>query len=184
MTASYDESEHCKEVYAHFGLAYYDAGVVETGIAIALLYAKFLTKWKDKIKTGGRTNFDRKSYEADFDAFFKDQHSQTFGNILKGLKSAYHIAPELADAIREGKTLRDFLAHHFYRERAVDFAARAGRDRMIAELMAMQEKFRALDRRVQDLTGPVKAKLGIEEETIGAFAEDFIRKAYAGKTPL
>src|SRR5690349_13125441 len=121
MSIEYDESEHCKEVYAHFGLAYYQSNCVEAGIAIALMYTNFLAVWKSKIKKHGRASFDRKFYEADHDAFFEEQHSQTFGNILKRLRAAYPISAELANALQIGKSHRDFLAHHFYRERALDF---------------------------------------------------------------
>jgi hypothetical protein len=40
----YDEGEHYKEVYAHFGLAYYMAGVFESGLANAILQLDYLTK--------------------------------------------------------------------------------------------------------------------------------------------
>ncbi len=181
MPEVYDESEHCKEVYAHFGLAYYESGVVETGLAIVLLYAEFLAGWKRKILQHGRAVFDRKTYEAEFDAFLKNQHGQTLGNLLKRLDRAVGIPAGLMEAIKEGKALRDFLAHHYFREHAVDFVTRLGRDRMIAELTAMQEKFRNLDLRVQQLGEPVKQELGIHEKMLKPFMEEFIRKAYAGE---
>jgi hypothetical protein len=79
----YDEGEHNKEVYAHFGLAFYLAGCFEHGLAIALMHAGFLRKVKEDIDRNGKRSFNRKKYEADFDAYMADQYAQTMGNLLK-----------------------------------------------------------------------------------------------------
>ncbi len=179
--APYDESEHCKEVYAHFGLAYYESGVIESGIANALLYGEFLMGWKDRIEREGKATFDRKIYEAEFDAYMNDQYAQSFGNLIKRLERVIGIPQDLKDVVAEGKRLRDILAHHYYRERSTEFVTRDGRDRMIAELTDMGEKFGEMDRRIQELLEPVKRKLGIRDGVIERFTAEFIRKAHAGE---
>lgn len=177
----YDESEHCKEVYAHFGLAYYQSGVIESGIANALLYGEFLMGWKEQIDREGRAKFDRKRYETEFDAYLKNQFAQSLGNLITRLDRVYGIPEELKLIIAEGKKMRDHLAHHYFRERATDFVTRDGRDRMIAELSAMTDAFHDMDGRIQELTQPIKRKLGIREEALNRFMDEFKRKAYAGQ---
>ena len=44
MSPADDEGEHVKEVFAYFGRAYHYASVLETGLAIALLFAEFLPR--------------------------------------------------------------------------------------------------------------------------------------------
>jgi hypothetical protein len=71
----YDESEHRKLLFAHFGAAFYLANCFEHGLAIALMYAAFLTEQREFIKKHGLKNFDQKKYETEFDTFFQDQFS-------------------------------------------------------------------------------------------------------------
>jgi hypothetical protein len=178
---AYDEGEHCKEVYAYFGMAYYESGVVESGIANALLYGEFLLGWKQRIEREGKASFDRGVYEAEFDAYMQNQFAQTLGNLFKRLDQVIGIPTDLKGAIAEGKKLRDFLAHHFYREHAKDFVTRQGRDRMIVELAEMGAKFEEIDRSIQALLEPVKRILGIREELLNKYMAEFSRKAYAGE---
>jgi hypothetical protein len=77
---TYDEGEHTKTVFAHFGRAHYMANVFETGLAIAIVQFEFLTSVAERIRREGRETFDQRRYEADFDAFMERQHAQTVGN--------------------------------------------------------------------------------------------------------
>ena len=177
----YSESDHCKEVYAYFGLAYYDFGVIESCIVNVLLYGEFITGWKARIEREGKASFDRKVYETEFDAYIQNQFAQTMGTLIARLDKVIGIPAELKEVIVEGNRMRNFLAHHYFRERAKDFVTREGRDRMISELYAISAKFTEMDRRIQTLLEPVKKKLGIPEETLKRFMDDFTRKAYAGE---
>jgi hypothetical protein len=179
--AAYDESEHCKEVYAHFGLAYYASGVVESGIANVLLFGEFLLGWKRRIEREGKEAFDRMVYEAEFDAYLADQFAQSLGNLVRRMETVVGIPPELKATIAEGKKLRDFLAHHYFRERASDFMHRRGRDRMIAELTDIRERFREMDRQIEALLAPIKNNLGIPQGMLDRYTTEALKKARAGQ---
>jgi hypothetical protein len=155
--------------------------VIESGIANALLYGEFLLRWKARIEKEGRQNFDRKIYEAEFDAYLANQFAQSMGNLITRLDQVYTIPAELKEISKEGKTLRDFLAHHYFRECATDFMHRAGRDRMIAELKDMVDKFHAMDERIGALTTPIMQQLGIREDALKHHVEEFKRRASAGE---
>jgi hypothetical protein len=178
---AYNESDHCKEVYAYFGLAYYDSGVIESGIVNVLLYAEFISGWKARIEREGKESFDRKIYEAEFDSYIQAQFALTMGQLIARLDKVVGIPAELKEVIAQGKKLRDFLAHHYFRERAKDFVTRPGRDRMLSELSDISQKFTAMDRRIQTLLEPIKQQLGIPEEVMRRFMDEFTRKAYAGE---
>lgn len=149
---SYDEGEHVKEVFAHFGLAYYLAGVFEVGLTHALLTLDFLHKQADEIKRVGQCGFDRTKYEAEFDAFYAEQETKTLGKLVKRLHELSDTDDALRDLIAEAKERRDFLAHHFWRERSEEFIRRSGRDNMLAELQEAQQLFQNADRAILTFT--------------------------------
>jgi hypothetical protein len=177
----YDENEHCKEVYAHFGLAYYHASVLETGMANAIMQADFLGRWKKKIDAEGKQSFDRSVYETEFDAFMQRQNEQTFGNLIKRFSSTFSISQDLQAKIIQSKDKRDFLAHHYFRERAEKFANREGRDQMISELEEIRELFRGIDKEVELLVAPIFPQLGINYETVERYVVQHLEKARRGE---
>lgn len=173
---TYDEGEHVKEVFAYFGKAYYEAGVLETGLAIALMQINFLTHVRDQYLVHRGKSFDRTLYEAEFDRFMENQHAQTLGNLIKRVSKLPDLSDGLKERLKEAKKRRDFLGHHYFRERAVEFANRAGRDKMISELHEDGEAFEALDRILHAELAPIRNKLGMtgkrfQEHLAGLYAE-------------
>jgi len=175
MHEDYDEGEHCKAVYAHFGRAYYLSSVLETGVALALLTADFLAKQKAEIERKGRKHFDSSRFESEFDTFLHRQHAQTFGNLMKRMQQLTNISDALKAELVRAKECRDFLAHHFFRERAEEFETRRGRDEMIAELRKAQVLFEAVDEKVSKFRKQIRERLGIREEVLQAHIERYIR---------
>ena len=157
-------------MYAHFGLAYYMANVFETGLALAVLQLDFLTEVMESLKRQGRKGFDRVKYEADFDAFMNRQHAQTPGNLIKRVQGLADMDASLKDLIAEAKERRDFVAHHFFRERSKGFASRRGRDKMIVELQSARDLFSAADRAATKFMEPRLNQLGMSNEIIQAHA--------------
>lgn len=172
---SYDEGEHVKEVFAHFGLAYYLSGVFETGLAIALLTLDFLTKQKAELQRVGKKDFNRSKFEAEFDAFLDSQHAKTLGNLIKRIRELTDANDALKALLTTTKGRRDFLAHHFFRERAEDFGRRNGRNRMLAELKEAQELFEAADRQLTAHMHPILTGLGMPVDVIEAHIREYIR---------
>jgi hypothetical protein len=172
----YDEGEHCKEVYAHFGLAYYMAGVFESGLANAILQLDYLTKVAEEYRTKGPGNFDRPTYEAKFDSFLASQHAQSLGNLIKRVQALADMDAGLKAQIIGAKERRDFLAHHFFRERAVEFNKRQGRDDMIAELVAACAIFDRADEALTGFMEPHRKKLGISKEFLAKQTALFLKE--------
>src|ERR1700681_837385 len=72
-----DEAWDVRETFAHFGRAFYAASVLEVGLAHALMFGEFLLQVGQNIKATKGKGFDRKQYEAEFDAFMERQFAQT-----------------------------------------------------------------------------------------------------------
>ena len=180
---TYDTGEHVKEVFAHFGRAYYLAGVFEIALANALLYLDFLRELKVKIQCGGMKNFDRPSYEAEFDQFMKQQHAKTVGNLIKRVHELTDMDEPLKVYITTAKVRRDFLAHHFFREHAEDFARRGGRDKMLAELYDAQELFESAARKITDYLDPIGEQVGMPPALVEAYTKEYLESFEDDENP-
>ncbi|QQM28868.1 hypothetical protein JET14_10920 [Martelella lutilitoris] len=170
---AYDEGEHVKEVFAYFGREYYEAGVLETGLAIALMQINFLCRVHDQYSADRGKSFDRTQYEAEFDRFMQNQHAQTLGNLIKRVSALPELSDILKERLRDAKKRRDFLGHHYFRERAVEFSNRAGRDKMIAELHNDGDIFEAIDRDLYAELAPIREKLGMAGEKFKKYLAQF-----------
>lgn len=161
---AYDEGEHVKEVFAYFGRAYYEAGVLETGLAIALMQIDFLGRVHDQYLADRGKSFDRTQYEAEFDRFMQSQHAQTLGNLIKRVSALPELSDNLKERLKDANKRRNFLGHHYFREMAVEFSNRVGRDKMIAELHNDGDIFEAIDRDLYAELAPIREKLEIGGE--------------------
>jgi hypothetical protein len=95
--------------------------------------------------------------------------------LIRGLNKAINLEDDMKARMDAVKVRRDFLAHHFFRERSVEFATRAGRDSMIEELERDHDLFQQADREVDALIQPYRAALGMSEEVLEFHYQKFLR---------
>ena len=158
------KSWETRETFAYFGRAFYMASALEVGLAHALLYSDFLAEVQRKyVQTKGK-NFDRVKYEAEFDAFFEKRFAQTMGNLVREIERIPEISDDLKKRIVAAKKRRDFLSHHFWRERAKEFATSQGCAAMREELQKDMELFEQLDREINTAMLPIRQRLGIKDK--------------------
>lgn len=179
--AEYDEGEHVTEAFAYFGRAYYEAGVLDSALALAILFIDFLPSVKSDYVKNDRRNFDRPAYEAAYNKFLADQHAQTLGNLRKRLFASSLIEDALKAEIDEVKEKRGFIAHHYFRERAVEFVTRSGRDQMIAELDEIGSYIDAVAHKVDAVIEKAQVDLGIKPEVIAAYTRHFMDSVGLGE---
>ena len=160
--------EHVKTVYAHFGLALYLAQVLEHGLANALMCAELLPRRAGK-------PVPRKEWEAEFDAFMDQQFEQTLGRLIRGLRSATSVPADLEGLLTDALKTRNFLTHHFFRERAESFMSRDGREKMIREFELAQKLFEAADERLTEVAKPLREKYGLSDERLKPFEEEYLK---------
>lgn len=163
------KDEHVKTVYAYFGLAQYLAQVLEHGLANALMCAELLPRRAGK-------PVPRKHWEAEFDLFMNQQFEQTLGRLIRGLGKATSVPTDLEGLLTDALKTRNFLAHHFFRERAESFMSRDGRDKMIEELERAQKLFDAADERLTEVTKPLREKYGLTDERLKPLEQDYLKK--------
>jgi len=162
------EDEHVKTVYARFGLAMYLAQVLEHGLANALMSAELLPRRAGK-------PVPRKQWEAEFNAFMDQQFQQTLGRLIRALKSATSVPSDLEGLLTEALEKRNFLAHHYFRERAEAFMSREGRDKMIEELQRAQKLFDDADARLTEVAKPLRERYGLTDERLRPFEEEYLK---------
>ena len=127
-----DRNDLVRDVYAHFGLAIYKAQVLEHGLANAMTYAS---------KVAGRLpTLD------EYDAFLESKFEKTLGALINDLKGHVCVDPGLQGTLSTALKKRNWLAHHYFRERPQTFMSDRGCATMIAEL----ESARSLCRCMQE----------------------------------
>jgi hypothetical protein len=152
QTEDVDRDELIREVYAHFGLAVYQAQVLEHGLANAMLYAS--------IAAG------RLPTLTDFDAFLNARFERTLGALVSELKMHVSVVPELAEVLKVALTQRNWLAHRYFRERAETFMSDEGCQAMLAELEAARDLFEAADRMLETTVSDLAVQAGVTDERV------------------
>ena len=159
-----DPNEHTKEVYAHFGLALYLAQVLEHGLVIALVYADLFP------------NKEPSQTRADFDLFMDKYFAATMGQMIKNFRKFVSVPPELEMVLLEARDKRNWLAHHYFRERAEEFMKEDGRENMIAELQGAQALFDRADGLLTDVTRPLRERFGFTDEKLEGYYKEYVSK--------
>jgi hypothetical protein len=145
-----DEEEQSKTLYAEFGAAMYFAQVFEYGVISALVALRLPEK--------------EKYTRQDIDEFIEGKYEKTLGALLRHLRGSMQLSDRLASLIEMSLARRNYLAHRYFRERAVPLQTIDGRDAMIAELQADQALFRETDRLLTEALLPIREKHGVTQE--------------------
>jgi hypothetical protein len=180
-TSEEEVVEHRKELYAHMGAAMSRAADLEVCLIHALLALDFLSAYAETIKQAGLKNFDRSKWEHDFDEFFEQHQKLPMGDLIKRFARFAGDKPELVERLKAVLKVRNFLAHHFFREHAASIFNWAGRDKMIAELWQAQSAMQEALEDVEIFVAPVRKRLRFDEEGIRRHTEACLRAARAGE---
>jgi len=169
-----EDSVQIREVYSRFGLAMYQAQVLEHGMVNAVIIARMLPRMRD--------HSDRLAWEDAFDRAYDVELAKTFGNMLCALE-ALELPKELIDRLRVAKIERDRLAHRFFREHDEDFLGSTGRTVMIAECEDAIEMFTVIDADLEEHMRPQRERHGITTEWIEGRLAAAIVAAEARESP-
>jgi hypothetical protein len=171
-----DEGWEVRETFAYFGRAYYMASVLEVGLAHSLMWGEFMTQEAEKIKATKGKGFDRKRYEADFDAFMDKQFAQTMGAVIQRATMLPAFTDELKERIEAARKRRNFLAHDYWREMSERFATSKGREGMREELLADAETFGQLDRDIDAAMIVIRQELGVDDKMLDDYSEAMMER--------
>jgi hypothetical protein len=142
---------------AKFGLAMYLGQVLEHGI-VNLLVSSGITP-------GIYANYEQ-TETVSVALFMK-----TMGALKRLLMERGIDLTHLENEVIRSVSLRNFLAHHYFRERASALGTREGRKRMLIELDQAVSFFQEVDARLDHLTIKLLEELGILDEMPEAMQE-------------
>lgn len=150
MSSPPTNGEQNKDVYTHAGLSLYWAQCFEMSLTNALLLFERATNIR--VTVG-----ELESLEADL-------RRKTLSRLLNSAKKIITFDNETKTKIDTALEARNFLAHHFFEDRARKFLTPAGRNDMIDELKKMQDTFMVADTIVMALCGTLCEAIGISKE--------------------
>jgi len=160
-----DRDDLVRDVYAHFGLAIYKANVLEHGLTNAMLYAN--------MAAGGLPRV------TDFDEFLTARFEKTLGQLIKDLKNHVPVDATLEEILKTALTTRNWIAHHYFRERSETFMSDRGCRSMIAELESAQDLFERAEKALDAVSKPFAEKIGLTEDRLEAYVAQVKLKAEA-----
>lgn len=141
-----------RELYARFGLTYYQSECLHWGLCMILAWSGLPSR--DLIT---RPRVEERLVQA---------FSLTLGDVAAKLEGV--LPTELSEELRKAVDIRNFLAHHFWFERAhLMFSAEHVRQ-LIAELDSYADLFDRLDTLVSEWSEPKRQELGLTDEVLQA----------------
>lgn len=166
------------DVFTQYGYCMYMAAALEGGLANAALQLEFLSEMKKNFESGKKP--DKAKVDKDFDAFIDKQHGLTMGQILKKIKGRDELSAETKKRIEDALAKRNYLAHHFWRERAEDFEIKNKYAELAEELKENCELFESITKELHDALRTDREKLGITDERIEERINQEIQKLKDG----
>lgn len=158
-----------KTTFAHFGLAYYQASVLEHEIVNILA-----------VNCLGTARQDAEQLLSDP---WADKFRATMGAFVKQLETYTQADPELATDLVKAVRLRNHLAHGFWHDRADDFCTEEGRARMIAYLITTRKHFEDVDQRLTTTIGTAALRQwGVTPEVVDAWYRDMLERIERGES--
>lgn len=155
------DNDDPKEVYAFFGLTYYQAAVLEHGVLN--LAVAMLAKNAPGITVG------------DVDKLYDSFDKKTFGPIIKAAtKSKCKIPDDLEADLSVALDQRNYLAHRFFIVHDIDFMIPAGRRKMIDELIEILKHLQSVDKRMDKLWMTAWESFGITKENIEQMMQEYV----------
>lgn len=158
-----DESlpQEIKEIYAHFGLAIYQAQCLEHGLVNALVFI-------DHIPNNRKHATSATEWSDSVDSFMESKFELTLGRMIRELSSVTKIEPGLQNLLSLALKRRNWLAHGYFKDRAEDFLTLKGRAKMLAELQESQELLADADSALEQAVKPAMKRIGLTDEVLAA----------------
>ncbi len=159
MTFLDPESERVREVYAHYGLAMYWAQCLEQSIFQHLLFFDHFPKAVETYTTP-------ENWAEEFDRYEDRELSQTMGKLIRRLREVGQPIEFLEVALAKALKSRNWLAHGYFADRAIEFNDSEGCQDMLEELDEIRDSFRYCANELDAISTPAARKLGFTDEML------------------
>jgi hypothetical protein len=143
-------SEQIRELYARFGLAYYESEVLHRSLCVIYALGTF-----EKPESITRPRLDEKLTYA---------YSLTFGRVINETKHIF--STEIQNKLDIALAKRNYLAHKFWFEKNYLMFREQGVIKLHDELMKYVDYFTSLDKIIQNYFRPIRQKFGITDELL------------------
>jgi hypothetical protein len=157
------EDFEAKEVFTFFGLAYYQAQVLE----------QQFVSFAAMLHVTGKTGITRGFVEQ----LFQKLESKTLGYLLYEARRLAAFAPPVDQLLGHALEKRNYLAHHFFALHDADFMLERGRQLMIDELRTVTAVFLDASAELKNIQMPLAARFGITDTVIATIMHEEIDKA-------
>lgn len=152
-----------KEIFAFFGLVAYTAQVLEhsalnLAIVLRLPAVNQITK-------------------QDFNKLYQQLTRKTFGGLISAARGLIQVSEEKEEILKSAVDLRNYITHHYFRDRAEDFVSLSGQHEMKREMQQFVARFTEADRVLTSLYQPLWDKYGVTEDYIQAQMEELAKQA-------
>lgn len=154
-----DNSEHCKEVYAQYGLAMYLAQCVEQSLFQLIMMFDF---FKDNVPK----KLPIEKWRIEFESFEEIMSKKTLGQVIVHIKSLDDFDVEIEPLLKNTLKKRNRLAHRFFVDHGVNFVNREGRDKMIKELLECQDCFNESEETLVPIVSRLMNRYGFTDEML------------------
>jgi len=165
-----DKSAHCKDVYAHFGLALYSAQCLEQAMIHFILMLDHFPKATPEFTT-------KKQWYEDFDKFIDTENKRTMGQLLGRLQKLGIPCEQLEIKLKEALKKRNWLAHSYFPDRAMEFMNETGRNKMIVELQQVDQFFMRLDEEISAIYAQIANKYGVTDDVLNKTMNELLVKS-------
>jgi hypothetical protein len=168
------ESEQIREVYAYYGLAMYWAQCLEQSIFQHLLLFDHFPR-----AVAGYTTPE--NWAADFDRYEERELGQTMGKLIRRLQEVGRPTDGIEGSLAEVLKARNWLAHGYFADRALEFTTQNGRETMLEELQGAKDKFQRCATELDAVSLPAARARGFNDEMLAKVESEMVA-AYASRT--
>lgn len=125
-----------KEILAHFGLLFSRFADLEASLQNGLIFFQL----RDRLRSGWRPTAE--AWEAAFNDLEAASFSLTLGNLIRRIKRYPEYASEFA-RLDQIKPMRDYFAHHFFREELENILSENGMRALLVGINRARLKVKA-----------------------------------------
>jgi len=168
-------SDQVKEVYAYYGLAMYWAQCLEQSIFQHLLFF-------DHFPRAIKAYKDPQQWAEEFDEYESREMKQTMGKLIQRLRESGQPTKEIELALEEALKARNWLAHGYFSDRAIQLTVSSGRQEMLIELESLYSTLKNCEALIDAATQPVIQKMDLTEEMMTDIEKKLVSEYYQSKS--
>ena len=177
-----DAAWELNETHARFGSAMLSASNLEGHLILALLYGEFLVQISAKAQRDG--GLSKEQYKAELAAYRTKQSGMTMGQLISRLRALSVFSEDLRTRMVEASRMRNFLVHHFWRERIMTMSTPKGMWALQEELEKIETLLARVADEIEEAVKPIAARFNIGLDEAEAYADELTTRLFGDGSTL